>query len=90
MNKKLPDFIRAGTERGFKMSFITNGSKMTGQFMSDIVDAGLHFARFSVTGYDRETYKTWMSEDLFNYVRDNANEMIDYIASSKSTATIGS
>jgi len=90
MNKKLPDFIRAGTERGFKMSFITNGSKMTGQFMRDVVDAGLHFARFSVTGYDPETYKTWMSEDLFNYVRDNANETIDYIASSGSKASIGS
>jgi len=90
MNKKLPKFIEAGYERGFKMSFITNGSLMKGQFMKDIVDAGLHFARFSVTGYNREKYKEWMSEDNLDMIIKNANDMIAYIKESGSEATIGS
>lgn len=90
LNKRLPEFVRAGTERGFKMSFITNGSKMTGSFMHDIIDAGMHFARFSVTGYNPETYKQWMSQDLFYNVRDNAIETIEYIKTSGSNASIGS
>jgi organic radical activating enzyme len=90
LNKRMPEFIQAGVDRGFKMSFITNGSKMTGSFMNDIVDAGMHFARFSVTGYNAETYKQWMSQDLFYFIRDNANETIDYIASRGSKASIGS
>ena len=90
LNKRLPEFVRAGTERGFKMSFITNGSKMTGSFMNDVVDAGLHFARFSVTGYNQEKYKQWMSEDLFYTVMDHANETLEYIRKTGSSGSIGS
>ena len=90
MNKKLPNFIEEGAERGFKMSFITNGSMIKGQFMKDIVDAGLHFARISVTGYSKEKYKEWMSEDNFDLIIENSNEFISYVKESGSEATIGS
>jgi len=90
MNKKLPDFIRAGNERGFRMCFITNGSLMKGQFMKDIVDSGVHFARVSVTGYNRKKYIEWMSEDNFDKIIDNCHAMINYINESGSNASIGS
>ena len=90
MNKKLPMFIEAGYERGFKMSFITNGSLMKGQFMQDIVDAGLHFARISVTGYSKEKYQEWMSKDNFEEIIVNANNFIEYIEKTGSSATLGS
>tara|TARA_Y100000114_G_scaffold42441_1_gene37772 strand:+ start:1247 stop:2218 length:972 start_codon:yes stop_codon:yes gene_type:complete len=90
MNKKLPAFVEAGTERGFKMCFITNGSLMKGQFMKDVIDAGLHFARVSVTGYNREKYIEWMSEDNFDMILENCYAMMDYIEESRSNATIGS
>ena len=54
MNKKLPDFVKAGSDRGFKMSFITNGFWFKDDLMKRTVDAGMHFARFSVTGYNPE------------------------------------
>lgn len=50
MNKKLPDFVKAGTDRGFKMSFITNGFWFKDDLMKRTIDAGMHFARVSVTG----------------------------------------
>lgn len=90
MNKKLHDFVQAGTDRGFKMSFITNGSKMTGDAMKKVVDAGLHFARVSVTGYNKQTYHEQMSEDNFYLVMHNALETIEYIEESGSNAKIGS
>lgn len=78
MNKKLPDFVKAGTDRGFKMSFITNGFWFKNDLMKRTVDAGLNFARISVTGYDRITYEQQMSKDAFYEVRDNANAAIAY------------
>ena len=45
MNKKLPEFVQAGTDRGFKMSFITNGFWFKDDLMKRTIDAGMHFAR---------------------------------------------
>lgn len=78
MNKKLPDFVKAGTDRGFKMSFITNGFWFKDDLMKKTIDAGMHFARISVTGYTPELYKEQMSKDAFFEVMHNANAAIEY------------
>lgn len=92
MNKKLPEFVKAGTDRGFKMSFITNGLWFEGDLMKATVDAGLHFARFSVTGYTPEIYNIEMKnpggDDTFFKVRENADNAVRYIGSG--SARIGS
>ena len=88
MNKRLPDFVKAGTDRGFKMSFITNGYWFKGDLMKRTVDAGLHFARFSVTGYDPETYHQEMSKDVFYEIRENADNAVRYVEGT--SARIGS
>ena len=78
MNKKLPDFVKAGTDRGFKMSFITNGFWFKDDLMKRTIDAGMHFARVSVTGYNPKLYREQMSEDAFYEVMDNTNAAIEY------------
>ena len=78
MNKKLPDFVKAGTDRGFKMSFITNGFWFKGDLMKKTIDAGMNFARFSVTGYNPELYEQQMSKPNFYTVMENANAAIEY------------
>lgn len=92
MNKRLPEYVKAGTDRGFKMSFITNGYWFKGDLMKATVDAGLHFARFSVTGYTPELYNQEMhnpfGDDAFYTVRENAENAIRYIADGP--GTIGS
>lgn len=78
MNKRLPDFVRAGTDRGFKMSFITNGFWFKDDLMKRTIDAGMHFARFSVTGYNSKLYEQQMSKDAFYTVMEHANAAIEY------------
>ena len=78
MNKRLADYVQAGTDRGFRMCFITNGFWFKDDLMKRVVDAGLHFARISVTGYNPELYHKWMSKDAFYEVMDNANAAIEY------------
>jgi len=78
MNKKLPDFVKAGTDRGFKMSFITNGFWFKDDLMKRTIDAGMHFARISVTGYTRKLYQEQMSKDAFYEVMKNARAALEY------------
>ena len=78
MNKKLPDFVKAGSDRGFKMSFITNGFWFKDDLMKRTIDAGMHFARVSVTGYNPKLYREQMSKDAFYEVMDNTNAAIEY------------
>lgn len=98
MNKRLPDYVKAGTDRGFKMSFITNGYWFKDDLMKATVDAGLHFARFSITGYNAETYNKWMglapniadTANRFEMAKENARKASEYISKVNSNATLGS
>ena len=96
MNKKLLDYIAYGAEKGFKMSFITNGTGFTGQQMRDIIDAGMHYARVSVIGSTPELYAEWMpnangsKEDTLEDIINNCNETLEYIKQTGSNASLGS
>lgn len=96
MNKQLAEYIAYGTEKGFQMSFITNGTGFTGQKMRDIVDAGMHYARVSVIGSTPELYAEWMPnaagkvEITLEDIIQNCNETLDYIKQTGSDATLGS
>jgi len=72
--KNLPEYIEACTRRGLKSFMYCNGTNLTGDFLNDVVDAGIDFIRFSFIGYTPELYKQWMSEDRFYEIRDNAIE----------------
>lgn len=86
----LPKYIEACTKRGFKTYLYTNGSKLYGQFMRDVIDAGLSFVRFSVIGYNPVKYYQWMSAERFNFVKDNAILAKEYIEQSGSDCIVSS
>jgi radical SAM protein with 4Fe4S-binding SPASM domain len=90
MNKRLPEYVEAVTKRGLKSYMYSNGSFLRGDFMKDVVDAGLGFMRFSFIGYNRETYKQWMSIDNFDLVKDNAIKLKEYIVESGSECEVSS
>jgi len=90
MNKRLPEYVEACTRRGLKSFMYSNGSFLQDQFMEDVVDAGLSFARFSFIGYDRETYKKWMSKDNFDLVSNNIIQLKKYVEKSNSVCKISS
>ena len=86
--KDLPKYVEACTRRGLRSYMTTNGSRMTGKFMRDVIDAGLSFVRFSFIGYNADLYKKWMSKDNFYQVIRHAKETRDYINETNSTCEL--
>lgn len=78
LNRDLPRYIEIVKKHGAKAYIFSNGSKMHGQFMRDCVGAGLDFFRFSIIGYDKETYQQWMNASNFDTVCENMYEMREY------------
>lgn len=79
MAKDLPEYVKAVKEKGLKCFMYCNGARLNGQFMKDVVDAGIDFIRVSVIGYNREKYNKWMNVDNFNLIISNLKEMQSYI-----------
>ena len=84
LNRNLPEYIRIVKELGAKAYIFSNGLKTTGDFMKDIVDAGIDFYRFSIIGYDSLSYAQWMNSNKFHTVVDNLNEMREYAQGTES------
>ena len=90
MAKDLPMYVEACTKRNLKTFMYCNGTYLRGKFMRDVIDAGLDFVRFSCIGYNPELYKKWMSQDRFDFVKQNAIETKNYIEQSQSTCQVSS
>ena len=86
----LPLYVEACTKRGLKSFMYCNGSKLNGQFMKDVIDAGLSFVRFSCIGYNKEKYKEWMNVDNFELIKSNAIETISYVNQHNKSCTVAS
>jgi MoaA/NifB/PqqE/SkfB family radical SAM enzyme len=78
LNRNLADYIAIVKKYNAKPYIFSNGYNMTGSYMRECVDAGLDYYRFSVIGYDRETYKKWMNRNAFTTILSHAQEMVDY------------
>lgn len=90
LNRNLPEYISIVKKYGARPFIYTNGYALKGAFMQECVDAGLSLARFSIIGYDRETYKKWMNRDSFHWVLNNALEMREYVDSTDSDCIVAS
>ena len=88
MAKDLPDYIRAVKSRDLKAYINTNGFKLTGKFMNDIIDAGIDLIRFSVIGYNEKKYLEWMDVDNFNLIKSNIKETTSYVKAKNSKCNI--
>ena len=88
MAKDLPKYIEAVKKRNLKCFMYCNGARLNGQFMKDVVNAGIDFIRFSVIGYNRELYKKWMNIDNFNLIISNLTEIQSYVKSTNAKTQI--
>lgn len=79
MAKDLPKYVEACTKRNLPSFVYTNGSLLSGDFMKDIIDAGISFIRTSCIGYNRKKYQEWMSCDNFDLLKSNVAETKDYV-----------
>lgn len=78
MAKDLPKYIEEVKKRNLKCFMYCNGARLNGQFMRDVLNAGIDFIRVSVIGYNRELYKKWMNVDNFSLILKNLDEMISF------------
>jgi len=78
LNNDLPKYIEIVKKYNAKAYIFSNGMRMKDQFMKDCVDAGLDFFRFSIIGYDEETYRKWMNSPFFNLVIKNMKKMDEH------------
>ena len=77
LNKDMAEFVRYVKSKDIKCTSFTNGSKLTEKLSRDLIEAGIDVLRISAIGYDRNSYKRWMSTDLFDDVRNNAKRYVD-------------
>lgn len=90
MAKDLAKYVAACTKRGLRSFIYCNGSHFKGQYMRDVIDAGLSLIRFSVIGYNRDKYEQWMSKDNWDLIYSNATEAKLYADSVNSNCSIES
>lgn len=88
LNRDLPKYIEVVKKHGAKAYIFSNGKNMRGNLMKESVDAGLDFFRFSIIGYDSDTYRRWMGGLSFQDVLKNLYDMEDYISKSRSNCTL--
>ena len=90
LNRDLPKYIEIVKKHGAKAFIFSNGFRMHGDFMKECVRAGLDFFRFSVIGYDTETYSKWMDrpEKGYNYIWDNIVAMQTFVDTIKSDCVV--
>jgi uncharacterized Fe-S cluster-containing radical SAM superfamily protein len=87
--RNLPEYIRIVKKYDAKPVIFSNGYRMSGNFMEECVDAGLGFFRFSIVGYDYDTYSKWMNSSHFYRVITNLHDMKRYVTKSKADTTVG-
>ena len=88
MAKDLPKYIDAVKKRNLKCFMYCNGARLNGQFMKDVINAGIDFVRFSVIGYNQDLYKKWMNIDNFNLILSNLTEIQSYVKYSNAKTQI--
>jgi len=86
--RNLPEYIKVVKDAGAQSVIFSNGYRMNGAFMEECVDAGLSFFRFSIIGYDYDTYSKWMNSKNFYRTISNLHEMKRYVVKSKSDCTV--
>lgn len=86
--KNLPEYIKVVADIGAEPVIFSNGYKMNGSFMQDCVDAGLGFFRFSIIGYNYDTYHKWMNSNNFYRTISNLHEMKRYVVKSQAKCTV--
>lgn len=88
LNRNLPEYISIVKKYGAKAFMFSNGQRLKGDFMKEVVDAGCDFFRFSIIGYNAETYAKWMNSPFFSLVIKNLHEMQEYVTQTNSDCTV--
>jgi MoaA/NifB/PqqE/SkfB family radical SAM enzyme len=90
LNKDLHKYVEIVKKYGAKAFMFSNGFRMRGDYMKQVVDAGVDFYRFSIIGYDKQSYQEMMNSPAFDIICDNVIEMKKYVDEVGSNCTVAS
>ena len=88
MAKDLAKYVEIVKSKNLKCFMYCNGARLNGNYMKEVINAGIDFIRFSMIGYNKETYKKWMNIDNFDLIMSNIFETKDYIYQTKSKCAL--
>ena len=88
LNSNLDEYVRVVKKHGAKAFMFSNGNRMHGDYMKRVVDAGADFFRFSIIGYNVDTYWAWMNSKEFTKVINNLEAMQRYVEDSDSDCVV--
>jgi len=83
VSKHLEEAISYASERKLITMLYTNGVLMTVDRFVSLANAGLSICKVSCMGWDRDSYKHWMSVDKFDQVREQLADCINLPAEKK-------
>jgi uncharacterized Fe-S cluster-containing radical SAM superfamily protein len=79
LSKNLEKFTSYLSSKGITTMIYTNGQLLTPKKFESLCQAGLSIIKVSCMGWDRESYKHWMSIDSFEKVRDSLQKCLEII-----------
>ena len=83
LNKNFEQYCTYLRERGVISMINTNGKLLTKDKFEKLCIAGLDIIKVSCMGWDRESYKHWMSHDYFDEMRAVLIECLDLLDKKK-------
>ncbi len=76
LNRDMPEMVAHIKKLGLDCISFTNGVKLDQEMARGLIAAELDILRVSIVGYDRASYKHWMSRDQYDQVRENIKNFI--------------
>jgi MoaA/NifB/PqqE/SkfB family radical SAM enzyme len=76
LSKDLEEAVSYASERGLITLIYTNGVLLNERRYRKLNEAGLSILKVSCMGWDRESFKHWMSVDNFDKVRNNLKKCL--------------
>ena len=76
LNKNLEQFVKYLNAKKIVSMIYTNGQLLNRKRFESLCEAGISIIKVSCMGWDRESYKYWMSKDSFDEVRKNLRECL--------------
>ena len=79
LSKKLEEFIMYLSSKKIISMIYTNGQLLDKKRFVSLCEAGISIIKVSCMGWDKDSYKKWMSIDSFDMVRSNLRECLDVL-----------
>ena len=76
LNKDFDKYVQYIKEKGLRCVSFTNGLRLDEELSIKLIKAGIDVLRISCIGYDKKTYKKWMSRDEFHTIRENIKRFV--------------